>query len=265
MPERRLSCIFGREWADSMSLKSISVEAVPLLRVRGLVKSFGGVTAVNGVDFEIDDGEILALIGPNGSGKSTLFNLIAGALRPSSGQILLRDLSVQNRKPESIARLGIARTFQEATAFPKLTVKQSLAVALRRSGSRIDDPLPDGVAEFLGLSGLQSVYDETAGSLPYGTQKLLGIALAICLSPKLFLLDEPAAGLSRLEAERLMGLIRQLHESGISFGIVDHDMAFVLPLATRVMVLSSGEIIYRGSPAEVVNDPLVREAYLGNA
>jgi branched-chain amino acid transport system ATP-binding protein len=243
-----------------------------ILSVSGVTKRFGGLTAVAGVSFDVAPGEIFGVIGPNGAGKTTLFNVIAGYYRPTSGKIAFEGIDIGGRPSDAIARLGIARTFQSVYNFAQHSVRENL----RRSEviARRHDPLAyftrrthapgadvEEVAAFIGLSG---ILDNTAGSLAYGQQKVLGIGMAMMVSPKLMLMDEPAAGLNSSEKKAMGQLIRRLRdERGISILIVEHDMPLVMGVCDRILVVNQGQPIAIGTPAEIKADARVIDAYLG--
>jgi branched-chain amino acid transport system ATP-binding protein len=250
---------------------------MPLLEIRGLVKNFGGLTAVDGLDFEVQAGEILGLIGPNGAGKTTVFNLISGFLPPSQGEILFKGEDISGSKPHVIAKKGIVRTFQQTTLFDSKTVLENMLVAfhlasqsgfwaavldsseIRNKEKQIHSKAIE-ILEFMRLSHLK---DEVASSLPHGHQRSLGIAMALAATPELMLLDEPVTGMNPEETEAMMGLIRRVREQGVTILLVEHDMRAVMGLCERITVLNFGQKITEGTPDEIKEDQQVIEAYLG--
>jgi branched-chain amino acid transport system ATP-binding protein len=250
---------------------------VSLLEVRALTKRFGGLVAVNAVDFEVAAGEILAVIGPNGAGKSTLFKLITSALPPTSGRVVFRGDEISRLKPHAVARRGVVRTFQETTIFKEMTALQNVVVAhhLRcRAGSlgiffnsgtaRADEAgFHESAAEILDYLGLGAVKDVAARNLPHGHLRALGIALAMAAEPQILLLDEPFAGMNPEETERAVEMVRGIRERGVTVLLVEHDMAAVMRISDRIVVLNFGTKIAEGTPVEIQRNEAVIEAYLG--
>jgi branched-chain amino acid transport system ATP-binding protein len=226
----------------------------PLLRVRDVSRRFGGVQALQSVSLDVAGGTILGLLGANGSGKTTLLNIASGTLPPTSGEIVFSGKTLRHLGPDAVTRRGVARTFQQATTFPGLTVLDSFRV-VTHDRARIDR-----AAARLGLTGQ---LDSEAGSLSHGLQRLLGIALALLTAPRVLLLDEPAAGLAKADTAMLARLLGGLRDDGLTMVIVDHDMSFVLPLSDHVVVLNAGRKLFDGRPSDVRGDQAVQEAYLG--
>jgi len=250
-----------------------------VLRVEGLVKTFGGLRALDGCSFEAAADGITGLIGPNGSGKSTLFNCVTGFYAHDAGRVSFGGAPLAGLPPWEIARRGIVRTFQQTRIFPRLTCLENLLFApagqpgegllpalLRPPRVRRREAVLRARAEaLLARVELAPHADALAGSLSYGQQKLLELGRALMTEPRLLLLDEPAAGINPALLERLVELIRALHAEGKGFLVVEHDMRLVMTLCQRVVVLDYGQTIAAGTPEEVAHDPRVLDAYLGSA
>jgi ABC-type branched-subunit amino acid transport system ATPase component len=245
-----------------------------ILEVRHLTKRFGGLTAVTGLDFELREGEILGLIGPNGAGKTTTFNIIAGTYQADEGEIRFAGESILGLPPHRIAQRGIMRTFQHNRPFDGMPVLENVLVGAHRQfrfspfsrGSFSEETeqrrRAAELVEFVGLAGLR---DADVGTLSFGQGRLLEIARALAGEPRAILFDEPAAGLTPAELERLAGIVRGIAQRGIAVLLIEHDMRFLLPLAQRVVVLNFGARIAEGTPQEVRANRAVMDAYLGDA
>jgi branched-chain amino acid transport system ATP-binding protein len=243
-----------------------------MLEIRGLAKSFGGVKATDDVSLQFPDGSLTAVIGPNGAGKSTFFNLITGALKPDAGAILLDGVDLAGRTPPDIVRHGIGRAFQVASIFPSLTVEETMLAAvgadLRRAGvlhRRFPLGETRGRAEHaMELLGLADKRHRTAATLSHGDQKLLDIALALVLDPKVLLLDEPTAGMGTEERWRMIDKVRELWEKQkITVVFIEHDMDIVFKIAPEIVVLCYGRILAKGTPDAIRRNQDVIDAYLG--
>ena len=248
-----------------------------LLEVRGLVKDFGGLRAVNGFSFTIAEREILGLIGPNGSGKTTCINMIAGYHKPTGGKIIYNGEEIQEKKPWEIAQMGILRTYQRTKLFPSLTALENVLYAFHMQGrsNAIDavfrprkitkerQSIQVMAMEALEFVGLQGHFHEFAGIMSAGHQRALSVAMAVVSKPRLLLLDEPASGLSLEEGRRLITLMQRLKDNGASVLLVDHDMRFIMTVCDRIVVVDHGGKIAEGRPEEVrANEDVVR-AYMG--
>jgi branched-chain amino acid transport system ATP-binding protein len=235
----------------------------PILAVREVTKSFGGLKAVDAVSFDIRKGEIVVIIGPNGAGKTTLFNLISGFIPPDEGDVAFEGASLAGRTPPHIARLGLVRSFQIMQVFPDMSVRDVVtAAALLRL------PMNEAVGHaerVLADVGLERKADARPPSLSLQDRKLLEVAKCIATQPKLILLDEVMAGLTLAEARTPLGLIRRMRESGLTFVLVEHVMPIVMDIADRIIVINFGRKVAEGSPQEIVNDQAVRDAYFGEA
>ncbi len=248
-----------------------------ILETNGLTKAFGGLVALDQVDLAIQADKITSIIGPNGAGKTTLFNLITGVYPATSGEISFRGMSLQTTPAHKRAELGIVRTFQHVHLFGNMTVLENvmtgrhprsqygfLEAALRLPKSRREEEaISLNATKYLNLVGLGTHAGQDALSLPLGQQKLLAIARALATEPKLLLLDEPGAGLNRLEKRDLSDLVHRIRELGISVVLVEHDMPLVMGLAEWVIVLDGGRKIAEGTAAQIQKDQRVISAYLG--
>ncbi|WP_105371070.1 ABC transporter ATP-binding protein [Neorhizobium huautlense] len=246
--------------------------SVPVLSVRNIEKSFGGIRAVRGVTFEVRKGEILGLIGPNGSGKSTLFNCILGQLRPEAGEVEVNGQNVSGMRASDLNRLGVGRTFQQLSVFPKMTVLDNIILAgqehhgtmLSRLFGPGDAGLTNEAERLISFFRLTHLRDTLAGSLSYGQQKLVDAAMAFMAGPSLVLLDEPAGGVNLTMLANLKERLTAYNaEHGTTFVVIEHNMEFVMSLCTRIIVLAEGGIIAEGKPEEIRANQSVIDAYLG--
>ncbi|WP_144875906.1 ABC transporter ATP-binding protein [Microbacterium sp. 1.5R] len=250
-----------------------------VLTITGLVRRFGGVTALAGVDLQLEKGQTRALIGPNGSGKSTLINCVSAVDQWDEGAIVVDGVPVRGRNSVAAARRGIARTFQTLRLFDDMTVLENVMVAMHHQRGygvfssvvllpgyrRAETRMRARAQELLDRVGVGADADRVAGTLPYGHRRLVEIARALALDPSLLLLDEPAAGMNDTETRRLAELVSSLgDDDGLSILVVEHNMDFVASVASQVTVLDNGRIIAEGTPAEVREHPEVLQAYLGS-
>ncbi len=244
-----------------------------LLDVRGASKHFGSLVAVREVSLGVPAGELRAIIGPNGAGKTTFFNMISGAVRPSSGSVHFDGRDVTQVAPWRRVSLGMARTFQITEIFPELTVAENLRVAVEAAsglrlrpwlGGRAARAVAQHVEEMLALTGLAGKAARLVGELAHGDQRVAEMAMALALRPRLLLLDEPTAGMGEQETYEITQLIRRLHrERALTIVLIEHDMRVVFHLADRISVLDQGALIGEGTPKEIAADAAVQSAYLG--
>jgi branched-chain amino acid transport system ATP-binding protein len=237
---------------------------MPLLEVKNISKSFGGLAAIKNVSFNVEKGELVGIIGPNGAGKSTLFNLISGIYHPDTGRILFKGEDITRMEPYELVRKGIARSWQIVRPFRNLTVEENIKVAfyggvLKESGLDYNQRLE----EILQTTGLLPYREQLAKNLPQGYLKRLEVARAVATGAELLMLDEPFAGLRVDEIKGLMSLITTLHNRGLTLLIIEHVVRSLLELTKRVLVMHEGRLIKEGTPEEVKRDKMVIEAYFG--
>jgi len=237
--------------------------SAPLLEVRRVTKRFAGIVANEDVSFSVAEGEIVSIIGPNGAGKSTLFGCVTGFHRPSAGQVFFRGQEISGLKADRICRLGIARTFQIVQVIADMTVLENVTTGafLRHPRRRAAMGL---AAELLAVTGLTDKQALLAAALTIADKKRLEVAMALATEPRLLMLDESMAGLTPVELKQIMALLREVRKRGVTLVVVEHVMEAVMQLSDRVIVLNSGRKIVEGTPREVVADPRVIQAYLGD-
>ena len=248
-----------------------------LLEAKGLTKYFGGLAAVVDVDLHVDAGEIVALIGPNGAGKTTTFNLLTGFDHPTQGKVIFKGRDVTGLKPHKIAGHGLSRTWQQTVLFKGITTLESVVLACRlhqkarffeclfkMPKSRRDDAAAvEGAEEILDFLGMSSYKNELPYNLPYGLQRILGVAMTMATKPELMLLDEAVTGMNPVEAIMMMDTIRKIRDRGITVLLVEHNMKVVMGISERICVLDFGRKIAEGKPSEISKNKDVIEAYLG--
>ena len=250
-----------------------------LLKTENLSIDFGGLRAVNNLNLEINEGELVGLIGPNGAGKTSVFNLLTGVYMPTEGSVKISGVNTFNLKTNKIVELGISRTFQNIRIYKQLSVLDNVRISLDQKENystldavfrtkkfrNIESKLTKKALEYLRMFDLESMANNRADSLSYGNQRKLEIARALACNPKLLLLDDPAAGMNPNETQELMEIIRNIRDNmGISILLIEHDMDLVMGICERLYVLNFGEIIAKGNPLEIQNNPEVIKAYLGD-
>jgi branched-chain amino acid transport system ATP-binding protein len=252
--------------------------AMAILKIEDATKSFGGLVANSNISFEVQEGALLAIIGPNGAGKTTLFNMISGSFAPTRGRIIFDGADITGHSLTSNAQRGLVRTYQLVQLFKDLTVVENVEVGLHRVtkggigaalfrpawARRQEAEVRQKALELLDFVGLSAQAEQLASELPYGRQRLLEVARALATSPRVILLDEPAAGLNTTETANLAEVIRRVNQRGVTVLLIEHDMDLVMQVADRIVVLDFGKKIAEGAPDEIKSHPDVIAAYLGD-
>ena len=235
-----------------------------LLEIRGVTRNFGGLAALTNVTFDVQKGEILGLIGPNGAGKTTLFNVVNGFYSPTDGEVFFKGMNISGSKPHQICKLGLGRTFQVVKPLQRMTTLDNvIASAFLRSKSKAE--ATESAVENLRFTGLYEDRNIISKGLPLGKRKKLEITRALATRPEMLLLDESFAGLNPVEQNDLIEIIRKIREKGITIMVIEHHMKVIMSISDRIVVLNYGEKIAEGTPGEIGKNPLVIEAYLGEA
>jgi branched-chain amino acid transport system ATP-binding protein len=248
-----------------------------MLEVRGITQRFGGITALEDISFRVEKGTITGVIGPNGAGKTTLFNIATGIYSQTCGQIFLDDNDISKFPAERLASKGLVRTFQNIELFGTMSVLENVMVGLHtRSGSGIlscmgklpwhlreERRIRSRALEWLAFCGITDLADQVAGSLPFGKGRMLEIARAMAVEPRIMLMDEPAAGLNNRETNELAVLIRKIRDTGVTVVLVEHDMELVMDICDQIVVLNLGKLLAEGTPREIQENTAVIAAYLG--
>ncbi len=248
-----------------------------VLTLEHIAVHFGGLVAISDLNFVVHEGEVVSLIGPNGAGKTTAFNVVTGFMRPTKGEVRYKGTVLNNLKPHQVAELGLVRTFQRTSVFQNVSVFDNVMIGLHRRGRshlwdtllalprerQSERDLRDKAREILGTVGIERRASELAGALPYGDQRLLGVAMALAAEPSMLLLDEPVSGMNPTETMRFMELLTRVRALGVTILLVEHDMPMVMGVSDRIVVLNYGRIIAEGPPAAIQGNPEVIKAYLG--